>query len=99
MRLAPNDGGSVNLRKIIRNRLRDAMAIATVVTALAAPSAAPVRAASVSPRVLEAARGTPEEAAVRERVARYARSKSAGVDRLYPQFALDLAKYPRGGLA
>ena len=93
----------MNLRMFVRNRFRrgtaSAAAILAAGVALAFPAAGPLRAASVSPRVLEAARGTPEEAAVRERVERYARSKSAGVDRLYPQFALDMAKYPRGGVA
>ena len=89
----------MNLREVVRNRFRGVTAIAIVATAMAAPSSAPLRAASVSPRVLEAARGTSEEAAVRERAARYARSKSGGVDRIYPQFALDMAKYPRGGVA
>jgi immune inhibitor A len=77
--------------------MRAALALAAVAASLAA--ARPGLAVSVSPRVLEAARGTAEEAALRERVLRYERSKSQGVDRVYPQFALDLAKYPRGGVA
>ena len=89
----------MNRSEILRNRFRVAMAIAATAAALAAPVAGPLHAASVSPRVLEAARGTPEESAVRERMLRYANSKALGVDRLYPRFALDMAKYPRGGVA
>ena len=98
----PNYGGRVNLRMILRNRFRGGVAMVATLTSVAAfafPLASPLRAASVSPRVLEAARGTADEAAVKERVERYARSKSVGVDRLYPQFTLDMAKYPRDGVA
>jgi immune inhibitor A len=61
---------------------------------------APAGAVSVSPRVLEAARNSPSEAAaLRERLGRYEASKAQGVDRHFPQFALDMARYPRGGVA
>lgn len=89
----------MNRSEILRERFRGVMAIAATAVALAAPTAGPLHAASVSPRVLEAARGTAEEPAVRERMLRYAKSKAEGVDRLYPRFALDMAKYPRGGVA
>jgi M6 family metalloprotease-like protein len=90
----------VNQRAIVRYRLRRVAALAVAIAAAVAVSVPnPLHAASVSPRVLEAARGTPEEAAVRERVERYAKSKSAGVDQIYPQFTLDMAKYPRDGVA
>ncbi len=56
-------------------------------------------AVAVSPRVVAAARGTPEEAALRARIARYEQAKALGVDRVHPEFALDLAKFPRDGVA
>ena len=56
-------------------------------------------AAAVAPRVVAAAMGTPEEAALRANAARYDGSRAFGVDRVFPQFALDMAKYPRGGVA
>jgi immune inhibitor A len=60
----------------------------------------PAGAVSVSPRVLEAARKDPKAAAaLKERLGRWEASKSGGVDRAYPQFALDMAKFPRGGVA
>lgn len=62
--------------------------------------ASPAGAVGVSPRVLEAARKDPAAAAaLKARLARWEASKPAGVDRAYPQFALDMAKYPRGGVA
>ena len=78
---------------------RDVIAIGAAAAALAASVPSPARAANISPRVLEAARGTPNEVAERERILRYARSKRGGVDRIYPQFALDMAKFPRDGVA
>lgn len=61
---------------------------------------APAAAVSVSPRVLEAARKDPAAAAaLQARIARWEATKALGVDRAYPQFALDMAKYPRGGVA
>ncbi|HET7498214.1 MAG TPA: hypothetical protein VFM00_07920, partial [Candidatus Eisenbacteria bacterium] len=51
--------------------------------------AVPAGAVSVSPRVLEAARQDPKAAAaLKERLGRWEASKSGGVDRAYPQFAL-----------
>lgn len=89
-------------RPIGGTEFRDVIAIVAVAAAFAAFAASvprPAGAAAISPRVLEAARGTLDETAVRERMARHARSKRQGVDRIYPQFALDMAKYPRGGVA
>jgi len=71
-----------------------------MVAASIGAAASPAGAVSVSPRVLEAARKDPKAAAdLRDRLARWEASKATGVDRAYPQFALDLAKYPRGGVA
>ncbi len=89
----------MNRSEILRDKFRVVMAVAAAAASLAMPAAGRLHAASVSPRVLEAARGTAEEPAVRERMLRYAQSKAKGVDRLYPRFALDMAKYPRGGVA
>ena len=85
-------------RHIGRWRGRVGAALACIATL--AVGAAPARAVSVSPRVLEAARNSPADAAaLQERLGRYEASKSQGVDRHFPQFALDMAKYPRGGVA
>ncbi len=56
-------------------------------------------AVAVSPRVVQAARGMPNEAGVLRRVAQYDAAKSLGVDHIYRQFALDYSRYPRGGIA
>src|SRR5262245_13972601 len=80
----------------VAGRVGRAATLALVIAALA-PQAA--RAAAISPLAWEAARGTSQEAALRERQARYVESHKAGVDRVYTQFALNLAKYPRGGVA
>lgn len=71
-----------------------------LVAASLAWGASPAGAVSVSPRLLEAARKDPAAAAaLRQRLERWEASKTGGVDRAYPQFALDMAKYPRGGVA
>ncbi len=57
------------------------------------------QAAGIAPRVLAAARGTPDEALLVRNAQRYQLSRGQGVDRVYSQFALDTAKYPRGGVA
>jgi M6 family metalloprotease-like protein len=86
-------------RKSIMQRRRRIGGAAALALALAAIGPRTAGAVAVSPRVWEAVRGTPEEIAVRDRLARYTASRTAGVDRVYSQFALDLAKYPRGGVA
>ena len=63
----------------------------------AAPPAA--RAAAPSPKVYEGLSPSAREAALRAYKARSERLRAAGVDRIYPQFALDMAKYPREGVA
>ena len=57
------------------------------------------RAASVSPSVVRAVRGTPAEADIARGVDLLNRAKQRGVDRVPARFALDMAKYPRGGVA
>ncbi|MGE5178770.1 MAG: M6 family metalloprotease domain-containing protein [Bacteroidota bacterium] len=74
--------------------------VAALVGASLAGSAAPAGAVSISPTVLEAARKDPVlTKQVQDRIQRWQASKAGGVDRAYPQFALDMAKYPRGGVA
>ena len=74
-----------------------AAALAALLCCTIAPRAA--HAVAVSPRVVAAARGTDEEARVRDRLARYDAARAQGVDRVDPAFALDLAKFPRDGVA
>ena len=57
------------------------------------------RAARLSPRIVAAARGTPDEARVIQQNQRYEASRANGVDKIFPSFGLNLAKYPRGGVA
>ena len=71
-------------------------AILALVLALSAPSAF---AARLSPRVIAEAKGTPDEARVLKQAQRYEQSRMNGVDKIFSAFALDLAKYPRGGVA
>ena len=56
-------------------------------------------AAPISPRVLAAARGTPDEARVTRNAMRYEQSRAWGVDKIYPSLGLNMAKYPRDGIA
>ena len=72
-------------------------AVAATVLATATPREA--RAAAISPRVVAAARGTSQEPLLSQHAERYQMSRAWGVDRVYPQFALNLAKYPREGVA
>ena len=51
-------------------------------------------AAAVAPSVRESVRGTPEATLLGRNVERYHASRAWGVDRVYPKFALDLAKFP-----
>ncbi len=77
-------------------------ALLFLVLALAALLAGPARearAAAISPRVIAAARGTPDEALLAQQAQRYQMSRAWGVDKIYKQFALDMAKFPRGGVA
>jgi len=80
----------------------NAWAPVSILLALAVLIVLPVRegrAAPLSPRVLAAARGTPDEALLLRQAQKYQRSQAQGVDRIYKQFALNLAKFPRGGIA
>src|SRR5688572_3603269 len=80
--------------------VRIAAAVIAVLTGFAVTAPRDAGAVGVSPRVLEAARTSPTAAAaLRQRQSRYEAAKHQGVDRIYPQFALDMAKYPRGGVA
>ncbi len=56
-------------------------------------------AAAPSPRFAASARGTSAEASVRAGWENYSRLKAGGVDQIYSQFALDLAKFARDGVA
>lgn len=73
--------------------------VGSTLGAALAMHAAPARAVSISPRLLEAAKTPAQATALRERQARYEAMKSKGVDKVFPQFTLDMAKYPRGGVA
>ncbi len=55
--------------------------------------------AAPSPRLLAGMTPAAREEALRRFRATADRLRATGVDRIYPQFALDLAKYPRGGVA
>jgi len=74
-----------------------APAVCLLACTLATPR--PSQAAAISPRVVAAARGTADEALLTRHAEHYQMSRAWGVDRVYNQFALDLAKYPRGGVA
>lgn len=68
--------------------------LATTLTPRSAPAVA------VSPRVVQEVRGTPREALLQTRMARYRAAQAAGlIDHAPAQFALDLAKFPRDGVA
>src|SRR5881397_3722595 len=71
-------------------------ALAFVTLASFSPHA---RAAGIAPRVVAAARAAGQEALLSREIGRYQLSRAWGVDKIYPKFALDLAKYPRGGVA
>lgn len=80
----------------------DLAALLSLCLALFALLTGPVRearAAAMSPRILEAARGTLNEGRLQQAAQRYELSRAVGVDRIYKQFALEMAKYPRGGVA
>ncbi len=79
----------------IRALLSAALAFVTVAS-FSSPSA---WAAAIAPRVVAAARAAGQEALLSREIGRYQLSRAWGVDKIYPQFALDLAKYPRGGVA
>lgn len=86
------------LNRIVRMVAVSGLGAACVALVLAG-TPRPANAVAVSPRVVAAARGTPEEALLRARLARYEQARSLGVDRPHPQFALNLAKFPRDGVA
>ncbi len=71
--------------------------LAALSLSLVAPGTA--RAAAPAPWLLEQARGTPLEAQVREQIRRWTELRSGGVDEVHEDFALDLSRYPRGGVA
>ncbi|HEX7079222.1 MAG TPA: M6 family metalloprotease domain-containing protein [Candidatus Eisenbacteria bacterium] len=75
-------------------------AVVALAAAMGFAAAVPALAVSVSPRLLEEARRSPEAmAALKSRIDRYEATKALGVDKIYRQFSLDMAKYPRGGVA
>ena len=61
--------------------------------------ASQAHAAALSPRIVAAARGTADEAKMNANAKRYEMSRAWGVDKIHPAFNLNLAKYPRGGVA
>jgi len=67
--------------------------------ALTLGGARPARAVAPAPWLLEQARGTPMEAEVREQIRRWSEFRSGGVDKVHQDFALDLSRFPRGGVA
>src|SRR4029077_13474642 len=57
------------------------------------------RAAAVSPRVVSEALGSSQGPALSRQIERYQLSRAWRGDKIYSQFALDLATSPRGGVA
>ncbi len=57
------------------------------------------RAAAPSPKLYESLPPGQRQAAFARASASYDSLRRGGVDRIYPQFTLDMAKYPRGGVA
>ncbi|HET9951351.1 MAG TPA: M6 family metalloprotease domain-containing protein [Candidatus Eisenbacteria bacterium] len=56
-------------------------------------------AAAPAPWLLDRARGTPQEADVREQIRRWSELRTRGVDQVHQEFALAPSRYPRGGVA
>jgi len=71
----------------------------SIACSLVAASPRAALAAAPSPRLAGSGQGATAEALVQKGWANYTKLKEDGVDRIYPQFALDLAKFPRGGVA
>jgi len=71
-----------------------ALGVASVLTA--APHA---RAAAPSPKLFQHLAPSERQAAFAKTAAKLEGLRRTGVDKIYPQFALDMAKYPRGGVA
>ncbi|MBI4364771.1 MAG: M6 family metalloprotease domain-containing protein, partial [Candidatus Latescibacteria bacterium] len=63
---------------------------------LAAPRS---EAVTVAPSVRASAKTAAEQELLSRAIERYETSRAWGVDRVYPKFTLNLAKYPRGGVA
>jgi M6 family metalloprotease-like protein len=82
-----------------RTELAACFTLVLSLTALALVPAREARAARLSPRIVAAARGTPDEALATRQADRYEASRANGVDQIFPSFGLNLAKYPRGGVA
>jgi M6 family metalloprotease-like protein len=74
-----------------------ALALTLCIASILAPRVA--RAAAPSPKLFEHLAPSERRAAFKRTVARLDSLRPKGVDRIYPQFALDMAKYPRGGVA
>jgi M6 family metalloprotease-like protein len=70
---------------------------AVCLTWIAVPQSA--RAAAPSPKVYQNLSEVERSAALRSYAATRDSLRAHGVDRIYPQFALDMAKYPRQGVA
>src|SRR5690242_8802782 len=89
------------IREVVLKRTESAafFLLALSLTALALVPAREARAARLSPRIAAAARGTPDEAKAARQAERYEQSRANGVDQIFPSFGLNLAKYPRGGVA
>jgi M6 family metalloprotease-like protein len=73
-----------------------ALGIALAVLVAGVPAA---RAAAPSPKLLASMSPEARAAALQNYRVTFDRLHSAGVDKIYPQFALDMAKYPRQGVA
>ena len=57
------------------------------------------RAAAPAPWLLDRARGTPQEAEVREQIRRWSELRAGGADKVHEEFALSPSRFPRGGVA
>src|SRR5258705_5999950 len=103
--LPPQSSGSevepTRIREVVLKRLGipALLAAALALVALASLSSRHAWGAAIAPRVVAAARAAGQEALLSREIERYQLSRAWGVDRIFPKFALDLAKYPRGGVA
>jgi len=68
-------------------------------TVLLAAQSRPAIASAPSPKLFEGLSASERNAAMQHFQAKFDSLRATGVDKIFPQFALDLAKYPRGGVA
>ncbi|HSQ61182.1 MAG TPA: M6 family metalloprotease domain-containing protein, partial [Acidobacteriota bacterium] len=76
-----------------------ALAIAMTLLVSVFDPAPAARAAAPAPWLLQRARGTAMEAEVLDQIRRWSELRAGGADKVHSEFALDVARYPRGGVA